>query len=163
MTDLDTGLDLLRTTGAADHWLAVLVTHHPDRPAPDIAVVNAAPIDHPVHGRPVVAFVGRRGAKLANLRARPQATLVFRAAWEWVAVEGPVELVGPDDPNPAIDNAARTRLLRDIFHAAGGHHPDLAVYDRTMAAERRCAVLLSPARLWSNPPGTAHREPETTP
>jgi hypothetical protein len=42
-------------------------------------------------------------------------------------------------------------LLRDIFKAAGGRHDDWDDYDRTMAEERRAAVLISPQRIYSNP------------
>ena len=98
-----------------------------------------------------------------NLRARPRATLVFRAGWEWIAVRGPVELAGPDDPLPGItDEPGRLRvLLRDIYTAAGGSHPDLAEYDRVMTADRRTAVLLTPERFTTNPPGAEHVEPTT--
>jgi hypothetical protein len=40
--------------------------------------------------------------------------------------------------------ARRGAKLRDVFDAAGGNHPDLDTYDRVMADERRCAVLLTP-------------------
>lgn len=146
-------LDEVRRIGAGDDWLAVVVTEHPDRGAPDAAVVNAGVIPHPVDGVPVVAFVSRPGAKLRNLRVRPLATVVFRDGWEWAAVQGTAELVGPDDRHPSIDEPGLARLLRDIFHAAGGSHSDLDDYDRVMRAERRCAVLISPERIWSNPSG----------
>src|SRR6266540_4743786 len=54
------------------------------------SVVNAGVLDHPLTGRPVVGLVARGGSrKLANLRARPQATIVVRAGWQWAAAEGP--------------------------------------------------------------------------
>ncbi|HLU56353.1 MAG TPA: pyridoxamine 5'-phosphate oxidase family protein [Pseudonocardia sp.] len=148
------GLRLVRTYGGAEHWLAVLVTS--GRTAPSVSVVNAGVLPHPVTGEPTVAFVSRGGtAKLANLRRDPRATLVFRSGWEWVAVRGPVELAGPDDPMPGVD---LRQLLRDIFTAAGGTHPDFDTYDRVMAEERRTAVLLRPTRFTTNPPGTEHEE-----
>src|SRR5262249_15345488 len=102
-----------------------------------------------------VAFVSRGAtAKLRNLRRNPEATLVFRAGWEWVSVSGPVTLAGPDDPGlPDIP-----QLLRDIYHAAGGHHSDLDAYDRAMAAERRTALLLTPVRFATSPSGSEHEE-----
>jgi len=151
------GLDLVRRYGAPEQWLAVLVTQRPDG-RPSTSVVNAGVLPHPVTGAPTVAFVARGAtAKLANLRRNPSATLVFRAGWEWVAVRGPVELAGPDDELPGL--ADLPALLRDVYHAAGGHHPDLDEYDREMAADRRTAVLLRPDSFTSNPPGTEHQEP----
>jgi PPOX class probable F420-dependent enzyme len=152
---IDEGLRLVRAHGAAEHWLAVLVTT--GRDAPSVSLVNAGVLPHPSTGAPTVAFVARGAtAKLANLRKDPRATLVFRSGWEWVAVRGPVQLAGPDDPLPGVD---LRRLLRDVYTAAGGEHPDLDEYDRVMAAERRTAVLLRPERFTSNPPGTEHEEP----
>ena len=151
-------LDLVRTIGAADRWLAVLVTTAADgTPAP--SVVNAGVLPHPVDGEPVVAFVARGAtAKLAHLRRVPRATLVFRAGWEWIAVRGPAELAGPDDPLPGLPATALAGLLRAVYHAAGGQHDDLPAYDRAMAAERRTAVLVRPHRFTTNPPGTEHQE-----
>lgn len=154
------GLDLVRERGAADRWLAVLVTRRTDG-EPSTSLVNAGVLPHPVTGAPRVAFVARGAtAKLANLRRHPRATLVFRAGWEWVSVAGPVELAGPDDPLPGLDPVELPGLLRDVFHAAGGVHDDLAAYDAVMARERRTAVLVAPERFATNPPGAEHRESE---
>jgi PPOX class probable F420-dependent enzyme len=115
-------------------------------------VVNAGVLDHPVTGRPVVGLVARGGTrKLANLRERPRATAVVRAGWDWVAAEGPAELVGPDDPAGGIDAEALRLLLRAVFTAAGGSHDDWDTYDRVMAEERRTAVLIRPERVYGNP------------
>jgi hypothetical protein len=143
----------------ADRHLGVLVTTHPERTEPQVSVVNVGVIAHPTTGESRVAFVARPGAKLVNLRARPSATIVARAGWEWVATRGPVELSGPDDPGLGLDADEQRRLLLDIYHAAGGDHPDPDRYGEVMVAERRCAVLLRPQRFWSNPPGSEHREP----
>jgi PPOX class probable F420-dependent enzyme len=158
--ELASGLALVERRLAEDRHLAVLITTRPDRDEPQVAVVNAAVIDHPITGERLVALVARRGAKLANLRRHPRATVVARAGWEWAAVTGAVELSGPDDVNPAFGEVAQRALLRQIFVAAGGHHPDFDVYDRVMLDERRCAVLIHPTRVWSNPTGSEHREPE---
>jgi PPOX class probable F420-dependent enzyme len=115
------------------------------------SVVNAGVLDHPVTGRPVVGLVARGGSrKLANVRARPQATIVVRAGWEWAAAAGPAGLAGPGDPLPGIDAEGLRLLLRAVFAAAGGTHDDLAAYDRVMAEERRTAVLIEPRRVYSN-------------
>ena len=86
-------------------------------------MVNAGVLDHPVTGRPVVGLVARGGSrKLANLRARPQATIVVRAGWEWAAAEGPAGLaeaagvVGAHDGNHLHVGAERSAEgLRDLL------------------------------------------------
>jgi PPOX class probable F420-dependent enzyme len=136
---------------AGDHGLCVVSTSRADGTIQS-TVVNAGVLAHPVTGGEVVGFVVRGGArKLANLRARPRATVVVPAGWQWAAAEGPVELAGPDDALPGFDPADVPRLLRDVFTAAGGEHDDWATYDRVMAEERRTAVLLTPDRVYSNP------------
>jgi hypothetical protein len=76
--------------------------------------------------------------------------VTFRAGWEWAGVEGPVTLIGPDDVPDGFDPAAVPQLLRDVFTAAGGTHDDWDTYDRTMAAERRLAILVDPVRVLTN-------------
>jgi len=118
------------------------------------SVVNAGVLAHPVTGTTVVAFTTRGGtAKLANLRARPRSTVVIRVGWQWAAAEGPVEIVGPDDPLPGFPLEALAGLLRHVFAAAGGTHDDWPTYDRVMAEERRAAVLVTPERVYSSAPG----------
>ena len=115
------------------------------------SVVNAGVLKHPVTGAQVVGFTTRGGsAKLAHLRARPRATIVVRAGWDWAAVEGPVELAGPADPLPGVDAEGLRVLLRDVFTAAGGTHDDWPTYDRVMAEERRAVVMIAPERVYSN-------------
>ena len=142
----------VRRVVALDHGLATLSTLRRDGHVQSI-VVNAGVIEHPVTKEPVTAFVGRPGtAKLAHLRTRPQATLLWRAGWAWVAAEGTAELFGPDDPYPGLALAELPRLLRRIHASAGaGHDDDWAEFDRTVAAERRVAVLVSPRRIYVNP------------
>ena len=65
-------------------------------------------------------------------------------------MEGTAELIGPDDPAEGVDPEGLRLLLRDVFSAAGGTHDDWATYDRVMAEERRAAVLITPARVYSN-------------
>jgi PPOX class probable F420-dependent enzyme len=144
MTDLK---DFARLVGR-DHGLCVVSTLQPDSTIQS-SVVNAGVLDHPVTGQPVVGLVARgHSRKLVNLRARPHATVVVRAGWEWVAAEGPVDLVGPDDGDM---DAERVRLLlREVFTAAGGTHDDWDTYDRVMAEERRTAVLVTPRRAYSS-------------
>ncbi len=131
-----------------DHGLVVVTVIGPDgrmRPS----VVNAGVIDHPVTGTRVVALVIHGQArKLAHLRARPRASVVLRAGWQWAGVEGPTEIIGPDDPADGIGPERLRLLLREIFTAAGGTHDDFEEYDRVMVAERRAAVLVTPERVF---------------
>jgi len=130
-----------------DHGLCVVSTLRADQTIAS-SVVNAGVLPHPVTGARVVGLVSRAEARrLASLRARPRATVVVRAGWEWAAAEGPVELAGPDDPLPGVDAERLRLLLREIFTAAGGTHEDFGAFDRVMAAERRVAVLVTPARV----------------
>jgi PPOX class probable F420-dependent enzyme len=146
MTDLG---DVARLI-SGDHGLCVVSTLRRDGTIQS-SVVNAGVLTHPVTGQPVVGFVSRGGTrKLANLRARPRVTVVARVGWEWAAVEGPVDLVGPDDPLPGVDTESLRLLLRAIFTAAGGTHEDWDTYDRVMAQERRAAVLVAPQRVYAN-------------
>ena len=134
-----------------DHGLAVVSVSRPDGTVAS-SVVNAGVLSHPVSGADVVGIVARGGArKLAYLRARPRATVVLRAGWQWAAAEGAAELAGPDDPMDGIGAERLRVLLREIFTAAGGSHDDWDTYDRVMAEERRTAVLISPERVYSNP------------
>ena len=113
--------------------------------------MNAGVLAHPVTGEPVVGLVARGSALKVNLLRRSgRAAVTFRSGWEWAAVEGPVTLIGPDDDADGFDPTDVPRLLRDVFVAAGGTHDDWAEYDRVMAAERRLAILVTPARISSN-------------
>ena len=115
------------------------------------SVVNAGVLAHPISGERVVAFVAAGSSKrLVNLRARPRATVVIRAGWQWAGVEGPVDLAGPDDTMDGIDGDRLRLLLREIFTAAGGTHNDFDEYDRVMAEERRVAVLVTPDRVYGS-------------
>jgi PPOX class probable F420-dependent enzyme len=134
-----------------DHGLCVVSTLRPDGTIQS-SVVNAGVLPHPVTGEQVVGLVSRGDARrVANLRARPRVSVVIRAGWEWVGVEGPVELAGPDDPMPGVDAERLRLLLREIFTAAGGTHDDFDAYDRVMAEERRLAVLVRPSRISPRP------------
>jgi PPOX class probable F420-dependent enzyme len=133
-----------------DHGLCVVSTLRGDGTIQS-SVVNAGVLAHPVTGAQVVALVARGGSiKLANLRARPRATIVVRAGWQWAAAEGPAEIAGPDDPLPGFDPAQLAALLRGVFTAAGGTHDDWPTYDHVMAEERRAAALITPDRVYSS-------------
>ena len=147
MTDLAAFAELL----SADDGLCVFSTLRTDGSA-QASVVNAGVLPHPLTGVPVVGLVAVGGSrKLHNLRTDPRATAVARAGWQWAAVEGNAQLLGPDDPHPEVDGETLRGVLRDIFRAAGGTHDDWETYDRVMAEERRAAVLIAPARIYTNP------------
>jgi PPOX class probable F420-dependent enzyme len=146
----DADIDRVRRLARADHGLAVVATSRPDGSI-QCSVVNAGVMEHPVSRLPVVAFVSiGSAARLRYLRRAPQATVVFRAGWEWVAVEGVVGLAGPEDSFPGISPEEIPRLLRDIFTAAGGSHDNWEEYDRVMAEERRTAVFVAMERIYPN-------------
>src|SRR3954469_5120000 len=106
MTELSTFSDLV----ALDHGLSVVVAMRADH-TPQTTVVNAGVLAHPDGaGRDVVAFVSAGNSrKLALLRKNPTIAVVVRAGWQWAAVEGSAQIIGPDDPHPEVD-ADRLRL-----------------------------------------------------
>jgi PPOX class probable F420-dependent enzyme len=135
--------------GGRERFLAVASTVRVDGTIQS-SVVNAGLVAHPGTGDQVVAFVTYGRVKLANLRARPQVTVTFRAGGAWAAVEGQAELIGPDDPRPGVDDERLRLLRREVFAAAGGTHDDWPTYDRVMAEQRRVVVLVVPTRIYGN-------------
>jgi PPOX class probable F420-dependent enzyme len=114
------------------------------------SLVNAGVMPHPLTGDEVLGFVTYGRVKLGNLRSRPHLTAVVRSGWNWVAVEGTAQLIGPDDAHPEVDSDRLRLLLREIFTAAGGRHDDWDEFDRVMREQRRTAVLVSPTRVYGN-------------
>jgi PPOX class probable F420-dependent enzyme len=136
---------------AGEHGLVVVSTLREDGTIAS-SVVNAGVLAHPVTGETVVGMVLRGGIrKLRHLRERPRVTVAVRVGWQWATAEGPVDIMGPEDPFPGIDAERLRRLLREIFIAAGGTHEDFDEYDRVMKAESRTAVLVRPEKVYSNP------------
>ncbi len=141
-------LALVERLAAADHYLAVMAVARPNGSV-HASVVSAGVIDDPVDGASGVgAVVGGDARKLELLRATGRATLVFKSGFEWVAVSGPVRLIGPEDGAELGQDVPAT--IRSVFRAAGGTHEDWEEFDRVMAAERRCAVFVRAARISSN-------------
>ena len=144
-------LDLVRRLSKGDSGLAIVATTRADATV-HTSLVNAGVIDDPVTRVTSVGFVARGAArKVVHMLRAGRANVVFRNGWEWVAVEGPVRVIGPDHPAAELPPDRLPQLLRDIFIAAGGTHDDWDEFDRVMAAERRIAVLVEPARITSNP------------
>jgi PPOX class probable F420-dependent enzyme len=147
MTDIS---DFARLV-SLDQGLCVVSTLRADGTTIQSSVVSAGVLPHPFSGQPVVGFVAMGNArKLDNLRRTPRATIVVRTGYQWAAVEGTTQLIGPDDPAPGVDGDRLRTLLREIFTAAGGQHDDWDDYDATMARERRVAVLTTAERVYSN-------------
>jgi PPOX class probable F420-dependent enzyme len=143
-----TDLTTVRGLIAAENGLAVVATLRADGSV-QASVVNAGLVAHPLTGEQVVGFVAMGGAvKLGHLRRRPRTTVVFRAGYRWGSIEGPVTLIGPDDAVAGFDAAGLPQLLRDVFLSTGSTHDDWPTYDRVMAEERRCVVLVEPERVY---------------
>lgn len=136
---------------ASEQGLVVVSTVRADGTV-QASLVNAGVLAHPFDdaGGEVAAFVTYGPAKLANLRARPQLALTVRSGWQWATVEGTARIIGPDDPHPDVDAERLCLLLREVFTAAGGSHDDWDAYDAEMLEQRRTAVLVTPARTYSN-------------
>ena len=143
-------LDKLRRMVAAEDGLCsfVCLDRHG---APHVSIVNAGVTDNPVTGKPSVACVVRADAHKARLlRNDARAAVAFRHRWDWVAVRGTAQLIGPDDPAEGFAEADLAGLLREVFRAAGGTHSDWSDYDRVMVAERRLAVFMTLDHITSN-------------
>lgn len=111
-------------------------------------------IDHPITHEPVVALVSRgQAARLTHIRRGSEVTITARRGWNWLAVTGPADLIGPADHRDDVAPVALRLLLREVFTAAGGTHDDFGEYDRVMAEEGRTVVLVSPDRIIGNAPG----------
>jgi hypothetical protein len=134
--------------GEADHHLAVVATAR-KHGSVQASVVSAGVIDDPVDGSPGVGLVAQGGSlKLRLLRRSGQATVVFKVGGQWIAVAGPVRLIGPDDgAELGLDVPA---VVRSVYRAAGGDHEDWDEFDRVMAQDRRCAVFVRADRISSN-------------
>jgi len=130
--------------------LAVLATTRPDGSV-HASLVSAGLLSDPVSGaRSIGAVVGGGTRKLEHLRRSGRAAAVFTQGYRWVSVEGPVRIIGPDDPVEGFAAAELPELLRRVFVAAGGTHDDWDAYDRAMAEERRAAVFIEAARTTGN-------------
>lgn len=144
-------LDLVRRLVGADHGLAVVSTTRTDGTVHS-SLVNAGVLDDAPGGTAVAMVIRGDALKLRHFRRTGIATVTFRVGWQWVTVDGPVRLIGPDDPAEGFAPEALPTLLRDIFTAAGGTHDNWAEYDRVMADERRVAVLIAPNRIIGSQP-----------
>lgn len=139
----------LRRLLTADHGLGVVSLVRPDGTVSS-SVVNCGLLPDPVGGVEVLGFVMRATAfKHRQLRLDPRLTVTVRGGWEWQAVEGTAELIGPVDAHASSPVDVPT-VLRDVFRAAGGTHSDWDEYDRVMRDEQRTAVLVTTTRVYGN-------------
>lgn len=147
MTDLSVFAELV----PLDHGLCVVSTLRGDGGVQS-SVVNAGVLDHPVQKEQVVGFVATGGSrKLAHLRADPGSR----------SSSGRAGAGRPSRGRPS-SSAPTTRARRSTPRRfacccgtsshAGGTHDDWDTYDRVMAEERRAAVLITPRRVYTNPP-----------
>ena len=109
--------------------------------APQMSIVQGGPYQ----GKMVFVVRGN-AAKLANLRRDPRCTvLAVSPEWSgWVAVEGTAATQGWDDTGPE----ELRLLLREVYRAAGGDHPDYDEFDRVMREERRAVVMVTPENVY---------------
>jgi len=118
------------------------------------SIANCGVIQHPLTGADCVALVSAGGAaRLGHVRRGSTVTIAIRRGWNWLAVTGQADLIGPSDPATGIDVEELRLLLREIYEAAGGIHDDFEEYDREMVRGGRTAVLVEPDRIISNRPG----------
>ena len=118
------------------------------------SIANCGVIQHPLTGADCVALVSAGGAaRLGHVRRGSEVTIAIRRGWNWLAVTGQADLIGPSDPATGIDVEELRLLLREIYEAAGGIHDDFEEYNREMVRGGRTAVLVEPARIISNRPG----------
>lgn len=117
------------------------------------SIANCGVIVHPVTGTECVALVSMGSAgRLKHVRRGSEVTIAIRRGWNWVAVTGKADLIGPDDQQHNFDTEKLRLLLREIYIAAGGQHDDFDEYDREMVRSQRAAVLVAPTRIIGNHP-----------
>jgi hypothetical protein len=151
MAEIDPAkLQLVREIADAEPR-AVLPTARPDGTIQS-SIVSAKPTTHPKTGEPVVAFLCRgRTVKQRNMRLSPRATITFSTGSRWVTVEGPLTLVGPDDPAEGFSQDEVPQLLRGIETALRGGNDDWETFDKNMVEQARAAAYITMERVYTNP------------
>ncbi len=149
---------------ADENGLAVISTTQADGRILS-SVTNCGVIKHPANGEAQIAFVSIGSAARFGHICRGAPVTVTIRGWTWLSVTGRAELIGPEQQPDGCDDDALRRLLREVFHAAGGTHDDLNEYDQAMAEEGRVAVLAAPERILgdSRRPLARTRRRSTTP
>ena len=115
------------------------------------SLVSAGLLEDPVSHEPSIGIiVSGRAAKLRHLRDVGRAAIVFQSGHAWTTIDGPVRIVGPDDPDDSIESEVIPSLLRGVFLAAGGSHENWTDFDQVMAAEHRTMVFVRVERILTN-------------
>ena len=85
-------------------------------------------------------------AKVRNLRRDPRCTVMaVDTNWRgYVVVEGQARLY--DYHN--TDHEELRQMLREVYRACGGDHPDWEEYDRAMVEQDAVVALVSPERVY---------------
>ena len=118
-----------------------IVTTYRRSGTPQMSILLAGPF------RGGAAFVAREAtAKVNNLRRDPRcAVLTVSAGWSsYVVVEGTAEVLSWDN----TDHEELRLLLREVYGACGGDHPDYEEFDRVMREERRVVVIVRPGSVY---------------
>ena len=115
------------------------------------SLVRGGLLDHPTTGRPaVVVLVRGNTVKLRNLRRTPRATVFFRAGSDWATTEGPVTIVGPDDPCAGFGAQRFGELRRAAATAVARTDKSWDEFDALLDKERRAVVFVEIERAFSN-------------
>ena len=142
-------LTIVEEIARADNHLAVVAVARPDGSV-HASLVRAGSLSDPLDGVLSVGIVvAGNTVKLRHLRRTGRVTVVFKGGRRWASVEGPIDLIGPDDP-PTTSTLNIPEVLRNVFKAAGGTHDDWEQFDRVMAEDRRCAVFVHAAKISGN-------------
>nr|WP_090278107.1 PPOX class F420-dependent oxidoreductase [Mycolicibacterium komanii]CRL73472.1 PPOX class F420-dependent protein [Mycolicibacterium komanii] len=113
-------------------------------------VLTTLRADGSLHSSPVTGGVDESGrivissypqrAKSANLRRRPQASVVVLSDefnGPYVQVDGDAEVIGlPDAVEPLVD----------YYRAIAGEHPDWSEYRQAMVDQGKCLIRITPRR-----------------
>lgn len=142
-----------RRLASAESGLATVVTLRADG-SPHASVVNAGVLPHPITGEECVGFVTRGvNQKIRHIRSRHRVAVVFRSGWDWVAVEGDADVVGPADQLPGIALDRVPELIRLVYAAAVGGQPgEWRHLDAIVESEQHTAVLVRVARVYGGHP-----------
>jgi hypothetical protein len=138
----------LRRLAAAEPQMGFVTTRRDG--TSQASMVRAGLFDDPMTGRQAMAVLVRGYAlKLRNLRRTPRATLFLRAANDWATAEGPVTIIGPDDPHPDFDAQRFAALRREVATAIGRKDKSWEEFDALMDRERRAVVFVALERAYS--------------